>query len=466
MRELTLNFQSDTPLYEQLVAFIAQEIRAGRVAEGERLPSKRSLCEHLGVSRSTVETAYAILVAEGYARTRPRSGFYACAFDAPEPPRPAPAPPAPAPFAPEVYRYRFSTGEVDTSAFPYASWAKLNREVLSNRPELLQRGDKQGDLSLRRALCDFLHQYRGVNCRPDQIVVGAGMEYLRDVLSQLLGANCVYAVEDPGYRAVTRALINNGRAFVPIPLDESGMNPDALEASGASAAYVTPSHQFPTGITMPVGRRAQLLNWAALAPDRFIVEDDYDSEFRYATRPIPAMQGMDALGRVIYAGTFSRSVAPSIRAAYLVLPEALMETYISRFAGCASTVSRFEQQTLCAFLEQGLYARHLRRMNNLYRQKRNLLCALLGRLPGARLRGHDAGLHFLLTLENREESRLVRAARDAGVMVHGLSEYSLAKPCEPSTLVLGYAGLSQEQIRAAVALLAQAWGLPAPETAM
>ena len=277
---------------------------------------------------------------------------------------------------------------MDTSLFPYASWARISREVISRDPQLLQRGQAQGDAELRQTLAAFLREYRGVCCRAEQIVVGAGLEYLLSVLVQLLPEKSVFAVEDPGYGALWQTLRNHRRRMVPIPVDGGGMQAEALVKSRAQIAYVTPSHQFPMGSTMPVGRRSRLLQWAAAKPGRYLIEDDYDSEFRYASRPIPAMQGMDPEGRVIYIGTFSRSIAPGIRAAYLVLPEALLPVYGERFGFAASTVSRFEQQTLRLFLEQGLYGRHLRRMTLHYRKKQQLLTQeLRRRFPGAELAG-------------------------------------------------------------------------------
>ena len=427
---LTLDAHAGTPLYEQLCAHVIAEMRAGRLRAGEKLPSKRALCEHLRVSRSTVEAAYEILTAEGYVEARPRSGYYVRATLALETPPTRPEgpkaqsdagskavkPPAGAPplCKPEPgIRYDFSTGDVDTSVFPYASWARINREVVETMPYLLKLGDAQGDPELRLALAEFLRQYRGVACEPDQIVLGAGGEYLMDMLIRILGARAVYALEDPGYGGITRAVRAAGRAFVPIPLDAEGLDAARLGDSPASVAFVTPSHQFPTGITMPAGRRAQLLRWALGAPGRFLIEDDYDSEFRHTTRPIPAMQGMDG-DRVVYMGTFSRTIAPSIRASYMVLPEALMASYLEKCGRSPSTLSRFEQQTLRLFIQRGLYARHLRRVGGVYRRRRNCLIECFAQCPGVRLSGDDAGLHCLMTVDDLSERSLIERAAAGG----------------------------------------------------
>ncbi len=368
-----------------------------------------------------------------------------------------PAPSANPP-APNRARYAFSTGDVDTQAFPYASWARINREVVQTMPQLLALGEGQGDRELREALGDLLLQYRGIACDPAQIVLGAGTEYLLDVLLKLLDRDALLALEDPGYGSVYRAVRASGRKFLPIPLDGQGLDAAALAACGADAAYVTPSHQFPTGITMPAGRRAQLIRWAQEAPGRYLIEDDYDSEFRHTTRPIPAMQGMDG-ARVAYLGTFSRTIAPSIRASYMVLPGPLLRRFGDRFGRSACTVSRFEQQTIRLFLERGLYARHLRRVGGVYRRRRDLLCELFSDLPGVRYSGDDAGLHFLLTVDHLPEGELVARAARFGVRVHGLSEYAVRAKVAPSTLVIGYAGLSEQDIRSAAGLVMDAWGL-------
>ncbi len=446
-------WDSALPLYEQIYRYVVEEIRAGRLGEGDKLPSKRALRDHLGVSQSTVEGAYGLLAAEGYIRSIPRSGYRVCAVALPGQPAPPPAPaPRAEPPAPALDDC-FSTAAVDTSVFPYATWARLMRQAVQE-PALLQRGHPQGDAPLREALCDFLHQYRGVNCRPEQVVVGAGMEYLLDVLLRLLPEGAPVALEDPGYRATYRSMENLRRPFLPIPVDGHGLRADLLEGSGAGAVYVTPSHQFPLGVTMPAPRRSELLRWAYGGAGRYIVEDDYDSEFRYTSRPIPAMQGQDAGGKVVYTGTFSRSIAPSIRAAYLILPEGLLGVYREKFAHGASTVSRFEQWVLARFLSSGQYARHLRRVDSLYRARCAALTAALKRaFPQGKISGNDAGLHLLLTLPGREDADLVGRAAAAGYRVHALSEYCHGPSPLPGTLVLGFAGLDAERAEQAAAAL-------------
>ena len=448
-------FQPGAPLYEQLYRHLVDEIRQGRPAPGGRMPSKRQLCALAGVSMSTVETAYSMLTAEGYLVSRPRSG-YVVADLLPLTPQPAADVP-PEPPAPTRWRYDCSTSAVDTSLFPFSSWARITKEAVYQNPELLQRGHPQGDLPLRSALADLLAQYRGVRCTPEQVVVGAGVEQLLDTLLQLLPEHRRVALEDPGYPTGYGVVARNGRQAAPIPIDHQGMDPEALAADGAALAYVTPSHQFPSGVTMPVGRRTRLLGWAYAAPGRYLIEDDYDSEFRYSSRPLPALQGLDRVGRVVYLGTFSRSIAPSIRVAYMILPPALLERYRQVFSHAACPVSRFEQEALRRFLVQGLYGRHLRRMGSLYRRKCARLVQGLSAIPGAALSGQGAGLHFLFTLPRLSEQDLVARAAAVSVRVHPLSRYCHQTVPRPSTVVLGFAGLEEEALDPAAALLAQAW---------
>ena len=453
----TLSYEGKTPLYEQLYRFFTVQIRRGALRTGEKLPSKRSLCAELGISLSTVETAYALLVSEGYVNAKAKSGYYVANF-APLAPVAAPRPlvrHAPeTPVAPEI---DLSTAAVDVSVFPYATWAKLNKEVVYGSPELLQRGDRQGDPALRLALASFLGEYRGVTCAPEQIVVGAGMEYLTQLLLFLLPKDTVFGVEDPGYPAFAQILRLQDRQIRYLPLDSEGLQPDALQSSDVSVAYVTPSHQFPMGMTMPASRRSQLLRWAWEADGRYLIEDDYDSEFRYDQRPLPAMQGMDHREKVIYVGTFSRSLAPSIRMAYLVLPYPLLRRYEALFGYQSSTVSRYEQAVMARFLQEGYYARYLRRVSGRYKARRNALVDALCRIEGVRLHGHQGGLHFLLEKDGISEAELCQRALEAGIALRGLSAYCHNAPALPSTVVVGYGGLRSDKVEQAARLLAAAW---------
>ena len=455
------------PLYEQLYKAISGQIASGHILPGEKLPGKRSLASALGLSVNTVDSAYQLLSAEGWLEARPRSGFFVMKYDRPlREPAPAAHPelePDPAP----SFQYDLSTSSVDTGFFPFHQWGRIQRDLLYNQPDLLAHGHPQGDPELRCAIADYLLAYRGVDCTPDQLVVGAGVEYLLGLLGRLLGGAAA-ALEDPGYKRIWTILQNSGLRCIPVPVDNLGLDPEALAQSSASVVYVTPSHQFPTGAVMPVGRRAALLRWAEQQPGRVIIEDDYDSEFRFRIRPLPSLQGMAGRdGQVIYLSTFSRSLAPSIRIAYMVLPRWLLKKFKHTFRGYSSTVSRFEQQTLRIFLQEGHYLRHLARSRSQYQNRMQRLISSLEQAfgPGTlEFSGQHTGIHLLLRLPNGPgEQALVKAARAAGVQLSGLSEYSTGPaPIPDNMLVIGYGGIPADQIDELALTLHQAWSALAP----
>ncbi len=477
---LDLRAGARAPLYRQLYEGLAGQIRTGLLAPGTRLPGKRTLAAALGVSVNTVDTAYQMLASEGYLESRARSGFIVVPFwdllPAAAPPAqvggPAALPAVPggalaapgAKAAPAV-RFDLSTGGVDTGLFPFRTWGRIQKELLYSAPELLAHGEGVGDAELRTALAAYLAAYRGVRCAPAQIVVGAGQEYLLGLLAPLLAGAAPCAVEDPGYAAARTILSNSGVPCVPVAVDAGGLSVAALAESGAGLCYVTPSHQFPTGVTMPVPRRAALLHWAAAQPGRYILEDDYDSEFRFDQKPLPSLQGMAGEnGPVIYLSTVSKSLAPSIRIAYMVLPAPLLAAFRARCGGYASTVSRFEQQTFRRFLEEGYFTRHLARMRNTCKARRDALAAALyaafGR-DGVRLAGLHTGLHLLLTLPaGPDEAQMVAAARAAGVRLKGLSAYYVPARrslCPPRTVILSYGTLRPEDAPELASVLKSAW---------
>ena len=468
---------SRTPLYEQLYLAIRRDIMDGMLAAGERLPSKRRFAEHLKVGQITVEAAYGQLVAEGYVISRPRAGYFAAAIErAPRAAQQTAANPDasdPDSFdqtaskdAPEIVR-DFRTNIVDTARFPFSTWARETRSVLTDYADtLLTAAPPQGALPLREQIRQYLYAFRGLTVDVDQIVVGAGSEYLLTLLTLLLGRDRLYSLENPGYPKLDQIFRGAGASVVPIPLDRQGLRLDALRRSGASVVYLTPSHHFPLGVVMPVGRRMALLRWAAETDDRYLIEDDYDSEFRYASRPIPAMKQLDHADRVIYLNTFAKSLAPSLRIAYMVLPRRLLAEYREKFGFYSSTVPSFEQYTLARFLADGGFERHVARSRNLYKSRRDALLAALRNGPlGPRLTitGAEAGLHILVQVAgSRDEAALIADAACEGVRVYGLSGYYAVgtRGIPPATVILGYSGMDADALRDGAARLARAWAEP------
>lgn len=463
MNELTISLdtRSRIPLYEQIYDYIKTDIQSGRIPYGEKLPSTRFLSKHLEVSRSSVELAYEQLLSEGYIESVPYKGFFVAQIDElyhlkkdkPQPQRERKEA--------RRYRYDFTPNGVDLKSFPYNVWRKLSKDILlDDRTELFRSGDSQGEYGFRSAICSYLYQARGVDCTPDQIIVGAGSDYILMLLGMILGMDHTIAFEDPTYKQAYRMAGGMSYNCIPVSMDKNGMKVTELEKSGADIAYVTPSHQYPTGVIMPIRRRMELLKWACEEQGRYIVEDDYDSEFRYKGKPIPALKGYDASDKVIYLGTFSKSIAPAIRLSYMVLPKPLLEAYEQKARFVNSTVSKVDQLIVQKFIEEGYYERHLNKTRALYKSRHDVLIEELRPMADiCTISGENAGVHLLLTFQNgmAEEELIDRAAR-ADIRVYGLSDYRIRENCEEkATILLGYANLTEDQIREAARLLRDCW---------
>ena len=467
---LTYSFENidGDSMYEYLYRCVKEDILSGKLKAGEKLPSKRAFAKNLGVSTITVESAYAQLVAEGYLYALPKRGYYVCGLEREETPRqtaPAPQPTAPAPKEPErrTYWADFVGSSVAKDMFPFSVWVKLLRDVTAGEDEtaLLTDTSAGGIRQLRQAIARHLYQFRGMTIDPEQIVVGAGTEYLYSVLIQLLGRNKGYAVEDPGYLRLGRIYEKNDVAVHHIPMDGAGIIPQRLEESGAEILHITPSHHFPTGIVMPVSRRYEFLSWASKGADRYIIEDDYDCEFRLAGRPIPTLQSIDVMEKVIYINTFSKSLAPAFRISYLVLPKHLVTRFYETLGFYSGTVSCLEQMTLARFLDQGYFEKHINRMRNHYRALRDRLLDQLAKSPLAdrvTITEENAGLHFLLELDTeRSDEEIVRAAEAQDLRVSFVSQYYYAREeRRPHVLVMNYSGLEEGKVSEAVARLCRA----------
>lgn len=464
MNELTIPLKEDGKehLYQQIYNYIKNEIRRGSLSAGQKLPSTRRLAEYLQVSRSTVDFAYGQLLSEGYIESRPYKGHFVCEItklyhSAPvsgkeeETPKEASA------------AYDFSPNGIDITAFPFSTWKRISKDVLMDEERnVFELGAPKGDQRLREAICGYLHGSRGVECTPGQIIVGAGNDYLLMLLQKILGTAQRVAVENPAYMRAARIFASGGYEVTPVDLDENGMRIDLLKKSRARIAYITPSHQFPTGVVMPIGRRMEILSWAKEGEERYVIEDDYDSEFRYKGMPIPSMQASDGEGKVIYLGTFSKSIAPAIRISYMVLPKPLLNIYEEKLWFISSTVSRIDQAILYRFLEDGYFERYLNKMRKLYKGKHDLLLERLKPFKKAfRIRGEYAGLHILL--EDRRgwsEKEIIEAAEKEECRVYGMGGYMLKEPEQgggPGTVIVGYAALTEEQIIEGTDRLKKAW---------
>ena len=463
MNELTMNLKthSKIPLYEQIYIYIKSDIQNGKIAYGEKLPSTRALAKHLEISRSTVELAYEQLLSEGYIESEPYRGFFVAQIEELYHLQKGKITSAKVYKEKKKYKYDFTPNGVDLRSFPYNAWRRLSKDILmDDKTELFRAGDSQGEYGFRNAICNYLYQARGVNCTPDQIIIGAGSDYILMLLSTILGIHHRIAFEDPTYKQAYRMVRSLSYENAPVPMDKNGMKVSELEKSGADIAYVTPSHQYPTGVIMPLKRRLELLRWASQEEGRYIIEDDYDSEFRYKGKPIPALQGYDGEDKVIYLGTFSKSIAPAIRLSYMVLPKPLLEVYDQKSRFVNSTVSKVDQMIVQKFIEEGYYERHLNKTRALYKSRHDVLIeGLRPMMDICKISGEHAGVHLLLTFHNgMSEEELIQRAEAEDIRVYGLSDYCIQEKYEGNaTILLGYANLSEEQIREAVQILNCCW---------
>lgn len=549
MLTYALNRTARESLYEQLYRALRLDIESGVLGAGDRLPSKRAFAKHLGVSVVTVEGAYDQLVAEGYVRAVPRSGFYVqeigpnlASFsrvstsaevkvplgdssgaksascrpearisgnDGVEKLEKLARKGAPfciahseeglagvSPGAGRKWLADFTGATAPEGVFPYAAWARTLRRVLADESErtVLEASRPQGSPRLRAAIAAHLRGFRGMEVHPDQIVIGSGAQSLYGLLVQLLGRDLVYGVEDPGYPRLTRIYESNDVTVRPIALDGEGPALESLARAGVDVLHCTPSHQFPTGITVPVSRRRSLLEWAqggvaapkdgaaageargrsvkaSSARPRYLIEDDFDCEFRMAGRPVPPLAALDGAGRVVYANTFSKTLGGAFRIGYMVLPEALAERFRDGLGFYACTVGALEQLTLARFMESGDYERHVNRQRTRYRR---LLSALIDALAASSAGDHlhfanaGAGLHFLMEARGVEgderggatfEERVARRAAIRGVRLAPLGRYRFTG-CEAGwrrpAFMMSFSSVKEETIPEVVGIVSEA----------
>ena len=467
MYDMTIRLRTDSDkcLYQQIYEHIRQEIREGKLLAGERLPSTRSLAEYLQVARSTVDYAYDQLLSEGYIEAKPYKGYFVCRLEGiftmeqQEMTEPEVVRPDSEEDGTQV-QVDFSPYGIDMTGFPFGVWKRITKNILNDsNSELFAQGEPQGDYDLRMTISRYLHSSRGVNCRPEQIIVGAGNDYLLLLLEKILGRHVGIAMENPTYKRAYRIFQSFDYRIYTVDMDDKGMRADRLPRLPVRAAYVMPSHQYPTGAVMTIGRRAELLRWAEKEPDRYLIEDDYDSEFRYRGKPIPSLQSSDKRGKVIYIGTFSKAIAPAIRVSYMVLPESLLEVYRRDCSFYSCTVSRIDQRILNEFIRDGYFERHLNKMRMHYRAKHDLLLAELEPFKKAfTISGEDAGLHLLLTAKGAvTEAQLLSAATEAGVKVYGMSENMVETDAPKATILLGFGSVSEPEMKEGLHRLQKAW---------
>ena len=431
------------PLYEALYRCIRQDILSGHLAAGEKLPSKRALATHLEVSKITVEAAYNQLLAEGYITSREKVGYFVEGLQKQA--------------SPPVWKDAEEARDEDLidltgnspSHFPFSVWSRLQREVMLDLGEgLLLPLHRQGLPALRNAIARHLHQFRGMQVDPDNILIGAGTDFLYNLLVQLLGREKRYGVEEPGYSKIQKIYEAAGAACNLLSLDREGV--DLEDLADTQVLHISPSHHFPSGIVMSHSRRQNLLRWAAEKEDRYIIEDDYDSEFRFDAHPMPSLHTLNGGEKVIYLNTFSKTLAPSIRISYMALPGKLMEEFRQKLGFYSCTVPSFEQYTLERFLSRGYFEKHLNRMRKLYKSIRNRVLTAITSCPAAEnftILEEHAGLHFLLQVDlPMTDAQLMAKCRELGLRVAALSSYYRFPEENSHCLVINYSGLTENTL--------------------
>lgn len=469
---ITISFENrgNCGLCEYLYNSIKKQIICGTLKSDEKLPSKRTLAQNLGVSVITVQNAYAQLISEGYIYSIEKKGFFVtdlkpfekqaensvlkatelrgnnknfCKNDEIK--------------AEETESQKwfadFGSNSTSYEKFPFSLWSHKMRQVLNSGDEkLLLRVGAKGVLELRQSISRYLKEFRNMNVNPEQIVIGAGTENLYSMVVQLLGRNNLFAVENPGYHKVFYVCELNGTKAIPIKIDQQGIDVDELENSKVNIVHVSPSHHFPTGIVMPIRRRQELLAWVQKSENRYIIEDDYDSEFRFSGKPLPTLQSSDKNGKVIYINTFSKTLAPSFRISYMVLPQKLLPEFEQKIGFYSCPVSSFEQFTLAKFIDDGNYGKHIIRMKNYYRNLRNSLISAIEASRFAKLckiQEQEAGLHFLLTIESIfSPDGLVNHLAEQKINIPLLSNFYYNKilPVQANTFVVNYSGIKKSRI--------------------
>ena len=425
------------PIYDYLYQCIRDDILSGKIKKDEKLPSKREFAKHNKVSVITIENAYSQLLTEGFIYSLPKRGYYASDIlknteylDKNQNVKVAHEQEFVTKYVDHEYFVDLKSNSASLDNFPFSVWSKLMREVLSvHETSLLKIVPFNGIAELRMALSDYLYRFRGIAVSPDQIIIGAGTEYLYSRLIQLLGSEdrLHFAVEDPGYKKISEIYKSNGLDYSYIPVDDNGMKIDELEKSNANIAHISASHLYPLGQIMPIKRRQELLRWAAKKEDRYIIEDDYDCEFRINGKPVPPIKSYDTCNKVIYINTFSKTLSPSIRISYMVLPEKLMEKYINTMSFYACTVSSFEQYTLKRFISEGYFERHISRMRNYYKNLHSDIIKAVRKsefINRAIICEGNAGTHILLKLDtDKTDKELIEAAAGYDVNITFVSEY-------------------------------------------
>lgn len=462
---LLIDTKNECPKYEQLYRQIKNKIMSGEWNYNKKLPASRQLAIDLKISRNTVEQAYQQLYAEGYLFSKPRSGYYVEQLDTSflsQYPYIALDSNIDERSAKDQCRYNFCYGKIDYKYVPFKVWKKLMMQCFDEEIDgMVSYGNHQGERGLREQIAKYVGEYRGAKCSPDQIVVGAGTLHCLEVLCNLLNrTDEIIGFEDPGYGKARTVFKNFGLHVSPIDVEKDGINVQQLDGSGATAVYVTPSHQFPTGVIMSISKRLQLLEWS-IRKQAIIIEDDYSCHFRYNVRPVQSLQGLSQVAKVVYLGNFSKPLLPSLRIAFMILPASLLNKYKNTYQKYNNQVSYLFQRTLERFMMAGYWDRHLRRVLQIYKEKHDCLIKSLNDEFDSRveIQGKNAGLFVTIKVNgDLFETQLIQRAAKFGVKVYPVSDHwERVQQYNGKMVLLGYSSLDLDEIVQGVRLLNQAW---------
>lgn len=457
--------KTEESLYFNIYQKITTDIRSKRLLANTKLPSVRKAAAFYNVSCNTIQNAYNQLLDEGYIYSKEKKGYFVSDFQADlvekqslQIKKTEKKSISPATKAKEKSYISLEANITDTSFFPYCTLRQLYREVLSQKNnEILEHsGNFQGEESLRNAIAQYLYSHRNVNCSSEQILIGGGTSDLLQLLIRLFNLKetnknqeaaftpPVFFLETPGFSTIKKIIKDTGCKSIDIPVTEEGADLQTILSQSQKyenqtcLLHLTPAHQFPTGITMPAPRRSLILKWAAENKNRYIIEDDYDSDFRYKGIPIPSMQGFDTNQKVIYMGTFSRTLTPALRISYIVLPQSLMDLYKENYSYYKCPVPRIEQQVLADFIHGGYYERHINRAKKIYRSRRDLMLELLYKhFPQIEVQGEQSGLHFIVRIPDKTEEEILQIAESNHICLKGTGT---------GWLIIGYGHLKEEEI--------------------
>lgn len=466
------NYESKRAFYLELYDYIKSSILDGTIQAGEKLPSLRALSKNLGLSLTTIELAYNQLLVEGYIQSKPQSGYYVNKISA-------------GMGSISMNSTNLNTESIltlddinkvngtlpskgtlrpyyDPSCFDFIKWKKCMNKILTEYSHLLlHESDPQGELALRYEISKYVYQSRGVTCTPEQIVIGAGTQQITSQLTILLSKMGIrhVAVEAPGYLPVLKIFKDRQFAITPVSVGKEGIAISKLPSNIRSAVYISPSNQFPTGSVMPIGKRYEILTWAA-DNDSIIIEDDYDSELRYFGKPVPSLQGLDNTERVVYLGSFSSTLFPSIKISYMVLPPSMAQLFQSVSSGYSQTCSKTEQLTLALYMEKGLYQTNIKKLRTLYSQKLQAIINAI-HLYGADLIkpiNSSSGINMLINVKSEKNSNLLcKEAKELGIIVVPITNYTNELSESYRTLIFYYNQIPLDDIGTAVQALVEEW---------